>query len=140
MEHSGLEYPEEEPALPYSSQFSSRNEELYRVMRNHRHLPCYESRPRDTTSVTPGLLCVFLALCTGLARAQTPTFDDLDKLTKGRTYAQNALWRENPPSAQFISSKTVVVADLKGPGVITMIHFALPAALRLNRDVRLQMY
>ena len=39
-----------------------------------------------------------------------------------------------PLTAQFKTSKRVVVADLEGPAVITMIHFALPEALKLNRD------
>ena len=61
-------------------------------------------------------------------------------LTPGRTRAENALWIENPLTAQFKTSKQVVVAELKGPAVITMIHFAMPEALKLNRDVLLRMY
>jgi hypothetical protein len=114
--------------------------ELYRAMKRHRHIPHYHSLRKHNSWVTAALLCVFLALCAGLARAQIPGLDDLDKLTPGRTRAENALWIENPLSVQFSSSKTVVVADLKGPGVITMIHFAMPEALKLNRDVRLRMY
>lgn len=45
-----------------------------------------------------------------------------------------------PLTAQFKTSKRVVVADLEGPAVITMIHFALPEALKLNRDLRVRMY
>ena len=66
--------------------------------------------------------------------------DDLARLAPGRTGAQNALWIENPLSARFNSSKRVVVAEVKGPATITMIHFAMPAVLKLNRDVLLKMY
>jgi hypothetical protein len=65
---------------------------------------------------------------------------DLPDLTPGRTNAENALWIENPLSRQFSSSKRVVVAEIEGPAVITMIHFAMPAALKLNRDVLLRAY
>jgi hypothetical protein len=71
---------------------------------------------------------------------QVSGFDDLARLTPGRTAAQNALWSENPLSARFNSSKRVVVAEIKGPAVITMIHFAMPAVLKLNRDLLLKMY
>jgi hypothetical protein len=66
--------------------------------------------------------------------------NDLARLTPGRTKAQNALWIENPLSARFNSSKRVVVADVKGPASITMIHFAMPAVLKLNRDLLLKIY
>lgn len=66
--------------------------------------------------------------------------EDLARLTPGRTRAANALWIENALSARFNSSKRVVVADLKGPAIITMIHFAMPQRLQLNRDVLLRMY
>lgn len=92
-------------------------------------------RPRLIVS-----LGVFLVLSSGLVRAQTVERDGLARITPGRTAAENALWRENPLSAQFKSSKRVVVADLKGPGMVTMIHFALPWKRILNRDLRLLMY
>jgi hypothetical protein len=69
--------------------------------------------------------------------------DDLSglaRLAPGRTAAENSLWIENPLSAQFNTSKRVVVADLKGPAVITMIHFAMPQSLKLDRDVLLRAY
>ena len=66
--------------------------------------------------------------------------DSLPKLISGRTAAQNALWIENPLGARFNTSKQVVVAELKGPATITMIHFAMPQALKLNRDVLLKAY
>jgi hypothetical protein len=67
-----------------------------------------------------------------------PGIEDLPNLVSGRTFAANALWIENPPEKRFHSSKQVVVAQIKGPGVITMIHFAMPQALTLNRDVLLR--
>jgi hypothetical protein len=73
-------------------------------------------------------------------RGQPLALDNLASLTPGRTRAENALWIENALSARFNSSKQVVVADLKGPATITMIHFAMPQVLKLNRDVRLKMY
>lgn len=93
-----------------------------------------------TSSVVASLFSVVLASCISLACAQSPGSYRLDELTPGQTKMENALWHENPLSAQFVSSKTVIVADLKGPGVVTMIHFALPSAGKLNRDVLLQMY
>jgi len=65
---------------------------------------------------------------------------DLAQLTPGRTAAQNALWIENTLTARFNSSKRVVVAQIEGPAVITMIHFAMPQTLKLNRDVLLKAY
>ncbi|MEN6428150.1 MAG: glycoside hydrolase family 172 protein [Phycisphaerales bacterium] len=65
---------------------------------------------------------------------------DLAQLSPGRTAAQNALWIENPLSARFNNSKQVTVAEIKGPAVITMIHFAMPQALKLDRDVLLKAY
>lgn len=65
---------------------------------------------------------------------------DLAQLETGKTFAQNALWIETPLTARFNTSKKVVVADVTGPAVITMIHFAMPQVLRLNRDLLLQMY
>jgi hypothetical protein len=65
---------------------------------------------------------------------------DLPQLTPGRTAAQNALWIENALSARFNTSRQVVVAEIEGPAVITMIHFAMPQTLKLNRDVLLKAY
>lgn len=73
-------------------------------------------------------------------------WDALPHLTPGRTQAQNALWIENPLTARFNTSNRVVVADLKGPAVITMIHFALPQShfgapiQLLNRDLLLRLF
>ncbi|HVM49448.1 MAG TPA: glycoside hydrolase family 172 protein [Candidatus Acidoferrum sp.] len=80
------------------------------------------------------------ALCGNWALGQAPGLQDLATLTPGRTRAENALWIETPLTARFNSSKHVVVADLKGPAVITMVHFAMPVTLKLNRDLLLRMY
>ena len=65
---------------------------------------------------------------------------DLPQLTAGRTAAQNALWIENPLGARFNTSRQVTVAEIQGPATITMIHFAMPQALKLDRDVLLKAY
>jgi hypothetical protein len=70
---------------------------------------------------------------------------DLARVAPGDTKAVNALWGENPLAVQFRSTTNVVVADLKGPAEITMIHFAYPARRdpvtgSLNRDVRLRIF
>jgi hypothetical protein len=88
----------------------------------------------------PVALCVLLSVFAKAACAQTIGLDGLEKLTPGKTRAENALWNENPISTQFISSKTVVVAEMKGPGIITMMHFAMPSTLKLNRAVVLRIY
>jgi hypothetical protein len=80
------------------------------------------------------------------APALAADFQDLSALTPGRTRAENALWIENPLTARFNTSNRVVVADLAGPAVITMLHFALPQShfgqpiQLLNRDLRLRMF
>jgi hypothetical protein len=72
--------------------------------------------------------------------------DSLPHLVRGRVRLENALWTENALTARFNTSKRVVVADIKGPAVITMIHFALPQSHfgepkeLLNRDLLLRMY
>jgi hypothetical protein len=83
---------------------------------------------------------LIITLAIAPVSGQVSGLDDLARLTPGRTAAQNALWSENPLSARFNSSKRVVVAEIKGPAVITMIHFAMPAVLKLNRDLLLKMY
>jgi hypothetical protein len=73
-------------------------------------------------------------------------FSDLSRLAPGRVRAENGLWIETPPERRFNDNKAVVVADIKGAGVITMIHFALPQLsvadpkYMLNRDTLIQMY
>jgi len=83
---------------------------------------------------------VFAVIMTIGQAALDGGISDLPQLVPGRTVAQNALWIENALSARFNSSKEVVVADIKGPAVITMIHFAMPQTLKLNRDVLLKAY
>ena len=76
----------------------------------------------------------------GAGLGEIAGIEDLPTLVSGRTRAENALWIENPLTARFNSSKRVVVAEIKGPAVITMIHFAMPQTLTLNRDVLLKAY
>ncbi len=57
----------------------------------------------------------------------------------GETRIANALWWENPEDKRF-TKREVVIADLKGPGVITMIHFAMPERLKLDRSVIMRIY
>lgn len=91
-------------------------------------------------------IAICLAFVAADALAQPAPLDNLPRLTPGRTRAENALWIENRLSARFNSSKRVVVADLKGPAEITMIHFALPQShfgrpvTLLNRDLLLRSY
>ena len=49
-----------------------------------------------------------LGLCAGVAGAQTAGLEGLATLTPGRTKAGNALWIEDPLTAQFKTSKRVV--------------------------------
>ena len=82
---------------------------------------------------------VLLTLITATAFSQS--VDSLYLLKDGETKQVNALWGENPKEMQFGEGKSkVVIADLKGPGVITMIHFALPQAMKLNRDTTLRIF
>jgi hypothetical protein len=84
-------------------------------------------------------LVVLLTLITATAFSQS--VDSLYLLKDGETKQINALWGENPKEMQFGEGKSkVVIADLKGPGVITMIHFALPQAMKLNRDTTLRIF
>ncbi len=91
-------------------------------------------------SICPIVAPLLLATCCGVCAAGLPELSDLATLDPGRTRAENALWIENALSARFNSSKRVVVADLKGPATVTMLHFAMPQTLKLNRDVLLRMY
>ncbi len=77
-----------------------------------------------------------------VAHAQIWPSDNLAILTSGRTKAINALWNENPSALQFRSTNRVVVANIRGPAEITMMHFAYPehhtpGTLSINRDLRL---
>ncbi len=92
------------------------------------------------------VLCITLLVLSmipvcGQAPDLVPQLDSLYRIQDGETKQVNALWGENPPEMQFGEGKTkVTIADLKGPGIITMIHFALPQAMRLNRDTILRIY
>ena len=83
-------------------------------------------------------------LLSGVAAAAD--LSELSRLVSGRVRAENGLWIETPPERRFNDNKTVVVADIKGPGVITMIHFALPQQsvadpkYAMNRDTLIQMW
>jgi hypothetical protein len=88
-------------------------------------------------------LTAFFLLCLPTARADDlfPDLASLYRLTDGPTRTVNALWGETPKERQFGEGRSkVVIADLKGPGIITMIHFALPATLKLNRDTLFRIY
>jgi len=51
------------------------------------------------------------------------------------------MWGENPPAMRLGDGrKKVVIADIKGPAIITMIHFALPAKMSITRDVVLRIW
>lgn len=71
---------------------------------------------------------------------------DLARVAPGETRAVNALWLENPLDVQFKSTNCVTVADIQGPGEITMMHFAYGRdevgkdAKPLNRDLLLRIY
>ncbi|HEV2456630.1 MAG TPA: glycoside hydrolase family 172 protein [Verrucomicrobiae bacterium] len=91
------------------------------------------------------ILYLTLLGCAAQSGAQSWLVPDLARLTPGSTKAINALWGENPLAVQFKTTKCVVVAEIKGPAEITMIHFAYPQhhfsdAISINRDVRLCVY
>jgi hypothetical protein len=93
------------------------------------------------TIITVSLLFVLAIPLFAAAPELVPNTDALYQIWDGQTKQVNALWGENPKSMQFGDGRTkVVIADLKGPGIITMIHFALPAAMKLNRDTVLRIY
>lgn len=83
-------------------------------------------------------IAVFCLLLAASARADV--FKNLPGLDLPKLECENALWVENPIEKQFLSSKRVVVADMRGPGRIEMIHFAMPGALKLGREAVLRMY
>ncbi len=87
-----------------------------------------------------GVIVLVFIVSVVAATAEGQDIADLARLTPGATRAQNALWIENPLDKRFHSSKRVVVAEIEGPATITMIHFAMPQALKLNRDVLLRAY
>jgi hypothetical protein len=81
-----------------------------------------------------------VSLAAGLGLGEPLGVEELPRLVAGRTRAENALWIENSLTARFNSAKQVSVAEIQGPAVITMIHFAMPQTLTLNRDVLLKAY
>jgi len=86
--------------------------------------------------ITTVLLSSMLLCSVGLAY----DLAGLPDLEVARIRAENALWVENPIEEQFVSAKTIVVADLKGPGRIEMFHFAMPGTLELGREAILRIY
>jgi hypothetical protein len=84
---------------------------------------------------------LLIGFLTSAAFAAPSDIPSLARLTPGRVGAENALWLENPLSKQFKTTKTVVVAEIKGPGIITMMHFAYGQMLgHLDRDLLLRIY
>jgi Protein of unknown function (DUF2961) len=80
-----------------------------------------------------------IGMSTMLSRVPLGAFgqvDNLAQLTPGHTKAANALWSENPLSVRFVSSRRVVVAEIDGPGEITMMHFA-DARTQLGQNAHL---
>ncbi len=94
----------------------------------------------------PKSLCALAVMVVGVSSGLAADFSGLSRLVPGKVRAENGLWIETPLDRQFKSGKTVTVADMKGPGVITMIHFALPhrsiadPQYKMNRDTLLQIY
>lgn len=92
-------------------------------------------------AVLAGCFCL-----SGLVSAKTDEpgggdFRDLWHSQDAVVKMENGLWGENDPEKQFGNGRTnVVIADIKGPGIITMIHFALPEAGLLDRSAILRMY
>ena len=104
-------------------------------------------KPTPLSRFIASFLLVLVPAFAGLAASEPlPDWGALPVLTPGQTKAENALWIENPLTARFNTTNCVVVADLQGPAVITMIHFALPQShfvqppLLLNRDLLLRMF
>jgi len=101
---------------------------------------------RVCTGIARYLVIVFLTAGITSALSHALSLEDLPTLTPGKTKAQNALWLETPLTDQFKTGKRVVIADVKGPAVITMMHFALGQShfrepiKFLNRDLRLRMF
>jgi hypothetical protein len=87
-----------------------------------------------------------LMLCISASSARAQDYSGLSTLTPGKVAAENGLWIEVPLERQFKSGKRIVVADIKGPATITMVHFAFPAShvdgktKLLDRDLLLRMY
>ena len=101
-------------------------------------------RPRMIVPIALAMLVA--APAAGGELVPLPELDSLYRLKEGETRAVNALWIENPKELQFGAGRTsVVIADLKGPGVITMIHIDRPSidvyrptSMRASRDTVLR--
>ncbi|MBN1853937.1 MAG: DUF2961 domain-containing protein [Pirellulales bacterium] len=80
------------------------------------------------------------------AQAQDSSLLSLPDLSAETSAAENALWIENPIEKRFHHAKRVVIADIQGPAVIQMVHFAVPHShfaepvVKLNRDLLLKIY
>lgn len=89
------------------------------------------------------LVAALLTVCVqGFAAPELPgDISAIYRISDGPTKMVNGLWGENAPEKQFGNGRSrVVIADIKGPGIITMIHFALPQTLKLNRDTIMRVY
>lgn len=84
------------------------------------------------------MLFIFLPLAFSIGLQSNDIFFPFTPFA-GETKIANALWWENPEDKRFIK-REVVIADLKGPGVITMIHFAMPERMKLDRSVIMRIY
>ena len=77
-------------------------------------------------------LTILSAVCV-VGAPTSSAFESLPILSDAPTLMQNALWGEVPVSRQLTGRK-VILADIKGPAVITMLHFAMPESLKLDRS------
>lgn len=95
---------------------------------------------------TIGLVWVIVLAGVGTQAVRGQDYSGLERLTPGKTAAQNGLWIETPLERQFKSGKRVVIADIQGPATITMIHLAVPQShfgqpiKLLNRDLLLRAF
>lgn len=88
--------------------------------------------------IFPLLTILFASLSFGKELPNSDFFS-LFSSFPGETRVANALWGENPEDKRFLK-REVVIADLKGPGIIMMIHFAMPERLKLDRSVIMRIY
>ncbi len=90
--------------------------------------------------------CLFLLLliCSlAFSQGESLLLDVLSSLPfplGGEVKCENALWWENPEEKRFDGKREVVVADLKGPGIITMLHFAMPERMKLDRSLIMRIF
>lgn len=78
------------------------------------------------------VLVGFMGAVVGAEMARVPDLASLPVVEGEPIKMENALWGETPEERQLLGRK-VVIADIKGPAVITMIHFAMPQDLDLDR-------